>query len=84
MKHKYSIGQSVYYTPSIKYAAQRGVYRVVGLRPPGADGQRVYRIKHGTEPHERAAKESELSVASVMGDALILATKAGSGHGKWE
>ena len=78
-QHKYAVGQHVYYQPSIRYAAQRGIYTIVGLFPDG------YRIKHSAETCERAAKENELAAAPTADDAEPLVMSQGTvmRHGKW-
>jgi hypothetical protein len=39
-----------------------GAYEVIKVLPD-PDGEREYRIKSANEPHERVARESELSLA---------------------
>ena len=58
--HKYSVGQSVFYTSGmLGRAGGSGTYRVVRLLPAeGGDFQ--YRIKSISEAYERVAKESQL------------------------
>ncbi|HZP75718.1 MAG TPA: hypothetical protein VFB45_06210 [Pseudolabrys sp.] len=59
-RHKYQIGQAVYYTsPSFGRAAASGSYTVVKLLPSDGDDCQ-YRIKHSGEAFERVAKESQL------------------------
>ena len=55
--HKYKIGQLVDYLGRRRAS---GVYQVTQLLPP-EDGAFQYRIKNNNEPHERVAKERELS-----------------------
>ena len=55
--HKYKIGQLVNYQGRERAS---GVYQVTQLLPP-EDGAFQYRIKNNNEPHERVAKERELS-----------------------
>ena len=55
--HKYKIGQLVNY---LSRERASGVYQVTQLLPP-EDGAFQYRIKNNNEPHERVAKERELS-----------------------
>jgi len=57
---KYEVGQAVEYSAKRLSYAPGGAYVVVALLPE-RDGQFEYRIKHSKEPHERVAKESELS-----------------------
>jgi hypothetical protein len=61
--HKFRVGQVVNYHPSRRLDVPRGVYTITAGLPQGDDGQFEYRIKHPSEPHERIAKESELTVA---------------------
>ena len=79
-QHKYRLGQNVYYSPSIRYAAQRGIYKIVGLSPDG------YRIRHSAEAHDRTAKENELAVATTdQTDPLLVEDWRGrSSRGKWQ
>jgi hypothetical protein len=58
--HKFTVGQTVYFTGAMLGRANAGGgYRVVRLLPPdGGDFQ--YRIKSATEAYERVAKESQL------------------------
>jgi hypothetical protein len=58
--HKFKIGQVVNYKPRMGPGA--GVYQIAQRVPPAVDDEPRYRIKSDTEPHLRAAKESELSV----------------------
>ncbi|HET9902759.1 MAG TPA: hypothetical protein VFQ27_03560 [Xanthobacteraceae bacterium] len=58
--HKFSVGQTVYFTGGMtSRTSSGGSYRVVRLLPhDGGDFQ--YRIKSATEAYERVAKESQL------------------------
>lgn len=58
--HKFSVGQTVYFTGALVGRSNAGSsYRVVRLLPPdGGDYQ--YRIKSAGEAYERVAKESQL------------------------
>jgi len=60
--HKYSVGQTVFYTSSpISRPGASGSYQVVRLLPSdGEDYQ--YRIKNPGEAFERVAKESQLEL----------------------
>jgi hypothetical protein len=60
--HKYSVGQTVFYTSSpITRPGASGSYQVVRLLPSdGEDYQ--YRIKNPGEAFERVAKESQLDL----------------------
>jgi hypothetical protein len=59
--HKFKIGQSVNFTSGpFDRGSTNGIYKVTQLLPlEGEDYQ--YRIKSANEPHERVAKESQLS-----------------------
>jgi hypothetical protein len=61
--HKFRVGQIVNYNPSRRLDAPRGVYTITARLPQSDDGQFEYRIKHSSEPHERIAKENELTGA---------------------
>jgi len=59
--HKFKVGETISYRSSSRgLSARPGPYRVVGHRPP-QDGEPSYRIKSDLEPHERIARESELT-----------------------
>jgi hypothetical protein len=59
--HKFKLGRSVFLEPTIfNRGAPRGAFEVT-KQLPERDGQFEYRIKSSREPHERVAKESELS-----------------------
>lgn len=59
--HKFAIGQSVnFISGPFGRGSANGVYTITQLLPyEGDDCQ--YRIKSATEPHERVAKENQLS-----------------------
>ena len=60
--HKFSVGQTVYYTSSpISRPGATGSYKVVRLLPSDGDDYQ-YRIKHSGEVFERVAKESQLEL----------------------
>jgi hypothetical protein len=61
MPHKYRVGQMVSYSPGIfRLPAHEAPYKVTMLLP--SDGtENQYRIKSLSEPHERMARESQLS-----------------------
>src|SRR5882757_1167624 len=60
--HKFHIGQAVQFRTKPYYvSAALGVFEVI-KQLPERDGEFEYRIKNATEPHERVARESELSV----------------------
>ena len=59
-RHKYRVGEAVYYTsPTFGRAAASGSYTVVKLLPSEGDDCQ-YRIKSSGEAFERVAKESQL------------------------
>lgn len=60
--HKFHLGQAVQFrTKPFYVAASLGVFEVTKLLPE-RDGEFEYRIKNVAEPHERVARESELSL----------------------
>jgi hypothetical protein len=60
--HKYSVGQTVFYTSSpISRPGASGTYQVVRLLPSDGDDYQ-YRIKNPGEAFERVAKESQLEI----------------------
>src|SRR3954462_4559507 len=62
LKHKYVIGETVYFTASnVARPAATGTYEVIRLLPTDGDDCQ-YRIKSSTEAFERVAKESQLDV----------------------
>ena len=62
LKHKYSVGETVYFTASnVARPAASGTYEVIRLLPTDGDDCQ-YRIKSSTEAFERVAKESQLAV----------------------
>jgi hypothetical protein len=61
--HKFSVGQSVYFTASpMGRAGASGVFKIVKLLPSEGDDYQ-YRIKSPGEAFERVAKESQLDRA---------------------
>jgi hypothetical protein len=61
--HKFRLGRTVILQSTIfNRDAARGAYEVTAQLPE-RDGQFEYRIKSRGEPHERVAKESDLSSA---------------------
>ena len=58
--HKFSVGQSVYFTSgSMGRPGTNGTYKIIRLLP--SDGEDyLYRIKSTGEAFERVAKESQL------------------------
>ena len=62
LKHKFGVGESVYFTPSnVARPAASGTYEVIRLLPTDGDDCQ-YRIKSSTEAFERVARESQLAV----------------------
>jgi hypothetical protein len=60
LKHKFTVGETVYYTASnVARPAASGTYEVIRLLPTDGDDCQ-YRIKNSTEAFERVAKESQL------------------------
>ena len=60
--HKYRIGEELRFRSLERRAATAGSrFRIIGYRPPAADGEPSYRIKSDDENHERIAAESELT-----------------------
>jgi hypothetical protein len=59
--HKFKVGDTVVLMPAISRNVPGGVFEVV-KRLPGND-EPEYRIKSANEPHERVARESELTKA---------------------
>ena len=59
-EHKFTIGQTVYFTSRlIGHMQANSTYEIVRLLPSdGADYQ--YRIKNANEPYDRVVRESEL------------------------
>ena len=63
LKHKFSVGETVYFTASnVARPAATGTYEVIRLLPTDGDDCQ-YRIKNSTEAFERVAKESQLAVS---------------------
>jgi hypothetical protein len=63
LKHKYSVGETVYFTASnVARPAASGTYEVIRLLPTDGDDCQ-YRIKSSTEAFERVAKESQLAIS---------------------
>jgi hypothetical protein len=61
MMHKFSAGQSVYFSPPAMAAAARGTYKIVRTLPIENDNKLTYRIKSMAENFERIAEEHQLS-----------------------
>jgi hypothetical protein len=63
LKHKYIVGETVYFTASnVARPAASGTYEVIKLLPTDGDDCQ-YRIKNSTEAFERVAKESQLDIS---------------------
>jgi hypothetical protein len=63
LKHKYNVGETVYFTASnVARPAASGTYEVLRLLPTDGDDCQ-YRIKNSTEAFERVAKESQLDIS---------------------
>jgi len=61
LKHKYGVGEIVYFTASnVARPAATGTYEVVRLLPSDGDDCQ-YRIKSSIEAFERVARESQLA-----------------------
>jgi hypothetical protein len=58
--HKFKIGQTVFLSPSL--GVPGGAY-IVKRQLPEREGEFEYRVKSANEPHERVARESQLSDA---------------------
>jgi hypothetical protein len=60
--HKFRVGQTVQFrTKPFYVSAALGAFEVI-RQLPERDGEYEYRIKNVAEPHERVARESELSI----------------------
>jgi hypothetical protein len=60
--HKFRVGQAVQFRTTPFYMnAARGAFEVI-RQLPERDGEFEYRIRNLAEPHERVARESELSI----------------------
>jgi hypothetical protein len=59
--HKFKVGELVAFNPAVSRFVPGGVYEVIKHLP--SDGEYEYRIKSTNEPHERVARESELTKA---------------------
>ncbi|MGO4717210.1 hypothetical protein [Bradyrhizobium sp. 2TAF24] len=60
LKHKFGVGDAVYFTASnVARPAASGAYEVIRQLPTEGDDCQ-YRIKSSTEAFERVAKESQL------------------------
>jgi hypothetical protein len=62
--HKFKVGQTVNYTPRfIATVNADAIFKITQLLPPEGD-EFQYRIRSGSEPYERVAKESQLNRAA--------------------
>ena len=61
MPHKFKIGEIVAVRSAVHRNVQGGIYEVIGQLPRDDDREFRYRIKSATEPHERVAREGELT-----------------------
>ena len=60
-ERKFKVGQSVSFASGpFGRGGTNGIYTIMQLLPPEGDDYQ-YRIKSANEPHERVAKESQLS-----------------------
>ena len=63
LPHKFTVGETVYFTASnVARPAASGTYEVIRLLPTDGDDCQ-YRIKNSTEAFERVAKESQLDIS---------------------
>jgi hypothetical protein len=63
LKHKYNIGETVYFIASnVAIPAAGGTYEVIRLLPTDGDDCQ-YRIKSSIEAFERVATESQLNIS---------------------
>ena len=67
MPHKFKIGEIVTVRRAVLRNVPGGVYEVIRQLPRDDDGEFRYRIKSANEPHERVAREGELTKA-ISGD----------------
>ena len=61
--YKFKVGDAVILKPKLHQNVPGGLYEVTKVLP-SPNGEREYRIKSVNEPHERVARESELTEAS--------------------
>ena len=62
MPPKFKVGDMVTLKRSVVRNVPGGIYEVIKVLPDH-NGEREYRIKGANEPHQRAARESELEPA---------------------
>lgn len=60
-EHKFRAGQKVTLAPNFAHGSMGGGAYVITRQLPERGGEFEYRVKSSTEPHERVARESELS-----------------------
>lgn len=64
LTHKFAVGQTVHFSPSLRHGAVAGDYVVRSLMPPSdTESAPRYRIKSVVERHERVASESDLTLS---------------------
>jgi hypothetical protein len=61
--HKFHVGETVRLKPAVSQNVMGGLYEVIRQLPRDVDGEFRYRIKGANEPHERVAREGELTKA---------------------
>jgi hypothetical protein len=62
MTHKFKVGETVWMSPGTNRNAPGGAYEVIKQLPSnGVEFE--YRVKSMNEPHERVARESDLTKA---------------------
>ena len=61
MAYKFKVGDIVAINPTISRFVPAGIFELVKQLP--GNGEPEYRIKSANEPHERMARESELTKA---------------------
>ena len=60
--HKFAVGQTLFFSPSIfEPATRKGSYRVVSLLPSDG-GHNQYRLKCEADGHERVVREGQLAL----------------------
>ena len=61
--HKFKVGEIVSMKPAFSRNVPGGTYEVIRQLPRDDDREFRYRIKSANEPHERVAREGELTRA---------------------
>jgi len=59
-EHKFKMGETVFFHPTLPNDAPRGAYQIM-RRLPASEGAFQYAIRSAYEYHQRIAKEYELS-----------------------